>query len=154
MAVDSHLPKWLRGRSYEQRQTIKRDFKAGVKLLRRFRSGFTPDDGFNLRDVNAINSSRINSALKAMRELRASMTFPHKIVRAPKARDSRRALRQHTSQKIPTGQKLVVVHVQVPEKTKVSVRHGMVRIERFVRDGSVIEQFGREIGRASCRERV
>jgi hypothetical protein len=125
----------------KERATKKRDFKAGVKLLRRFREGFSPDDGFNLRDVNKVKSSRVNSAIKAMRELRSQLQYPHTVVRVPKTKESRRALRQHTAQKIPKGQKLVAVHVTVPDKTKVSVSRGRVSVERQVKDGSLIELF-------------
>lgn len=125
----------------KERATKKRDFKAGVKLLRRFRSGFDADDGFNLREVNRIKSSRVNSALKAMRELRSLLQYPHKVIRVPKSRLGRRAVLVHTTHKIAKGQKLVPVHVQVPDKTTVRIKGGSVRVERQVKDGSVIEQF-------------
>jgi len=132
-------PKWLADLSPEDAYKEIAYVRDTVKLLRKYSDSFSPEEGFNLRDVKSFSASRLKEIRAKGAHIRQLLSRPHKVVR-PRSSTSEKALQNFTRQKIK-GQKAWIVHTDQPDKKRVKVVKGAVEVQKPVKGGVIRERF-------------
>lgn len=116
-----------------------RDYREGVKLLRRLTNDFRAEDGYDLRKIKGFSSSKLSRITRLAADARSIVSAP--AVRfIPRKRSSVSAVRKHTGQRLPK-QKVWYVPTPKPDQTKVEIKRGKLQTARQVRGGKVYDRY-------------
>jgi hypothetical protein len=126
------VPAWYAKASPERRAARTANIRADLKLVRRYREGFTPSDGYDGRDVRRLNPQRLAKLTRAAGDLRRRLTVPHVVKRVPR---TEKTVRQRLAQLAPQGARAVsvkqfIVPVVDPARSRIVIRNRRVEVQR------------------------